>query len=81
MCVAIPSKVVSIDAKTNTATEETMSVERKASLDLLEHPPALGDYIIIHVGFAMSIIDEQEALETIKLSQIVLDDLEKKEGS
>ena len=57
------------------ATVETMGVERQASLVLLDFPPKIDDYIIIHVGFAMSIIDEHEALETIKLFQIVIDDM------
>ena len=80
MCVAIPSRIKSIDDKTNTAVVETMGVERKASLALLDSPPKIGDYVISHVGFAMSVIDEHEALETIKLFQLVIDDMEAKEN-
>jgi hydrogenase expression/formation protein HypC len=77
MCVAIPSRITSIDEKTNTATVETMGVERKAALFLLEEPPKIGDYVVLHVGFAMSVIDEHEALESIKLFKLVIEDMEK----
>jgi hydrogenase expression/formation protein HypC len=64
MCLAIPARVVSLDgamAKVNVA-----GVTRTASTHLLEGV-AVGDYLLIHAGFALSRVDEQEARETLRL--------------
>ena len=68
MCLAIPGKVLSID----TSVEPTMGVvsfggvEKRVCLEWTEDVK-LGDYVIVHVGFAISKMDEEEALETLKL--------------
>jgi hydrogenase expression/formation protein HypC len=68
MCLAIPGKVLSID----TSVQPTMGVvsfggiEKRVCLEWLPEV-ALGDYVIVHVGFAISKMDEQEAMETLKL--------------
>ena len=50
------------------ARVEIGGVERSASL-LLTPEAKLGDYVLIHAGFAIHVIDEQEAMETLKLFQ------------
>ena len=73
MCLSIPSKVVSID-ENNFAEVETLGVKRSVSLDLISEPVSVGDYVLIHVGFAMEKIDEEYARESLKLyEQIVAD--------
>ncbi|WP_104761687.1 HypC/HybG/HupF family hydrogenase formation chaperone [Helicobacter cetorum] len=67
MCLAIPSKVVAICD--NVATLETLGVQREASLDLMGEPVNVGDYVLLHIGYVMSKIDEKEALESIELYQ------------
>jgi hydrogenase expression/formation protein HypC len=68
MCLAIPGKVLSID----TSVQPTMGVvsfggvEKRVCLEWTQDV-ALGDYVIVHVGFAISKMDEEEALETLKL--------------
>jgi hydrogenase expression/formation protein HypC len=68
MCLAIPGKVLSID----TSVQPTMGVvsfggiEKRVCLEWLPEV-ALGDYVIVHVGFAISKMDEKEAMETLKL--------------
>lgn len=57
MCLAFPAKVLHIDG--DLATVERSGVKRSASLMLLPEAKA-GDYVLIHAGFAMQIIDEQE---------------------
>ncbi len=79
MCLSIPSKVVAIDKETNSATVETMGVTRTTSLDLIDEEVTLGDYLLIHVGFAMNKIDETDALETIKVYEEILSAMD--EGS
>lgn len=57
MCLAFPAKVIEINE--SLATVEKSGVRRSASLMLL--PDAkVGDYVLIHAGFAMQIIDEEE---------------------
>jgi hydrogenase expression/formation protein HypC len=68
MCLAIPGKVLSID----TATEPVMGkvsfggVVKDICLDWTPEVQA-GQYVIVHVGFAISTMDEREALETLEL--------------
>lgn len=64
MCLAIPSKIVEI--KDGVATIDVEGVRRSASLLLLEDPQ-VGDYVIVHAGFAIHKIDEEEAMETLKI--------------
>ncbi|WQW98843.1 HypC/HybG/HupF family hydrogenase formation chaperone [Helicobacter pylori] len=67
MCLAIPSKVIAI--KNNVALLETLGVQREASLDLMGESVKVGDYVLLHIGYVMSKIDEKEALESIDLYQ------------
>ena len=66
MCLAIPSKVLKI-TEDNMAEVDTLGVKRVVSLDLLSEPVKEGDYVLIHVGYAMGKIDEKEALESIEV--------------
>ena len=67
MCLAIPSRVVEIDEVSKTAIVETFGVKRKVSTMLLNEPLQIGDYVLIHVGFAMEKIDPEEAKKTLEL--------------
>ncbi|WRF39346.1 HypC/HybG/HupF family hydrogenase formation chaperone [Helicobacter pylori] len=67
MCLAIPSKVIAIND--NVALLETLGVQREASLDLMGESIKVGDYVLLHIGYVMSKIDEKEALESIALYQ------------
>jgi len=64
MCLSIPSKVVEID-EDNMATVETMGVRRKVTLDLIDEKVEVGDFVLIHVGFAMNKISKEEAQQSI----------------
>ena len=63
MCLAIPSKITKI--KNNMATIDVDGVQREASLLLLEDA-RIGDFVIVHAGFAIQKIDEAAAMETLK---------------
>jgi hydrogenase expression/formation protein HypC len=69
MCLAIPGKIVELVASQNcVGTVEVTGVRRKVQLGLLEDDmPKVGDWVLIHVGFAMSKISEQDAMEQIRL--------------
>jgi len=64
MCLAIPTLVKSIEG--TTARVEIGGVERTISL-MLTPEARVGDYVLIHTGFAINVIDEEEALETLDL--------------
>lgn len=64
MCLAIPSRIVRID--NHIATIDVEGIRREASLLLLEDA-AVGDYVIVHAGFAIHRIDEEEAVNSLKL--------------
>lgn len=78
MCLSIPSKVVAID-ENNIATVDTMGVQRQVSLDLMPEPVEIGEYVLIHVGFAMNKIDEAEALSSLQLYQEILEEMAQQE--
>ncbi len=80
MCLSIPSKVTAIETESNIATVDTMGVERKVSLDLLGDPVEIGDYVLIHVGFAMNKIDEADALESLKVYREILEKMDEMEA-
>ncbi len=65
MCLAIPSKIIAIEGN-NTAVVDTMGMRRRVSLELMMDPVQVGDYVLIHVGYAMTKLDEAQALESIK---------------
>jgi hydrogenase expression/formation protein HypC len=65
MCVAAPMKVVEIDGETIRA--ELGGTFKSARLDIIDERPELGDYVIIHAGFALHRIDPEEAKITLQL--------------
>jgi len=69
MCVGVPMQVISIDGDDIVA--EVDGVRRSASLMMLGDEIKIGDYLIIHAGFAISKLDEEEARETIRLMKEV----------
>ncbi len=78
MCLSIPSKIVEID-EDNMATVDTMGIKRMVSLDLMPDEVGIGDYILIHVGFAMNKIDEVEALQSLEVYREMLEAMEEEE--
>jgi hydrogenase expression/formation protein HypC len=65
MCLAVPMQIVSIDGESMVA--EIDGVKREASLMMLNEKVAVGDYVLIHAGFAISRLDAEEAKETLEL--------------
>jgi hydrogenase expression/formation protein HypC len=69
MCLAIPGKVVSIaEGVGRIAKVQFGGITRSASLDLVPEA-GVGDYVLVHVGFAISKIDEAEAQKTLEALQ------------
>jgi len=71
MCLAIPGKIIEIvDEANHIAKVDVSGVKRRINFGLLaDEGVRVGDYVLIHVGFAMSKIDEREAEETVRFLQ------------
>jgi len=69
MCLAIPGKIIEIvDVENRIAKVEVGGVKRNINIGMLsENETHVGDYVLIHVGFAMSKVDEHEAEETLRV--------------
>lgn len=59
MCLAVPMQV--LELKENTAVVDMGGTRRAVRLDVIDRPPTVGDYVIVHAGFAIHCIDEEEA--------------------
>lgn len=68
MCLAIPGKVLEIDAAVSPIMGKVSfgGIKKEVCLELVPEVK-IGDYVIVHVGFAISMMDEEEAQETFKL--------------
>jgi len=75
MCLGIPGQIIEItDATNKLATVEISGIKRQINIACIvdqQHPPesCIGDWVLVHVGFAMNRINEKEALETLQLLQ------------
>lgn len=65
MCLAIPGKITEI-REDNLATVDILGATREVALDLTPQA-GLGDYVLVHAGFAIEVVDADYALETIEL--------------
>lgn len=76
MCLAIPGKIVEfLPDESHLAIVEVTKVRRRVNIDLLrEEGIEIGDWVLIHVGFAMSRIGEAEAEEQMKLLRMLGED-------
>lgn len=72
MCLSIPSQVVEVHEQDNSVTIDTMGVKRTVSCHLLMEPLNIGDYVLIHIGFVMSKIDEKDAQESLEMYRQLL---------
>lgn len=76
MCLAIPGKIVEVEPENlSSAQVDVLGVRRKVDLSLLsEENPVAGDWVLIHVGFGMSKISEEDAKEQIRILRILGED-------
>jgi len=78
MCLAVPGKVLEIykEKQPLMGKVDFSGIRKEVCLELVPEVQ-VGEYVVVHVGFAISIMDEEEATETLKL----LDELSSEEGS
>jgi hydrogenase expression/formation protein HypC len=73
MCLAIPMKVTEVQGDPDDFTTSQIAVvdadgiSREVRLDVVDHWPKIGDYVIVHAGFAIHSLIEEEALKNLAL--------------
>jgi hydrogenase expression/formation protein HypC len=70
MCLAVPARVIRVEGQL--AQVEIGGIRREAALDLLDQV-RVGDYVLLHAGYAIQRLDEDEAQETLRLIQEIAD--------
>ncbi|WP_112478129.1 HypC/HybG/HupF family hydrogenase formation chaperone [Vibrio variabilis] len=66
MCLGIPSEVVQIGSTPNSVIVNTLGVKREVNTELIEANIELGEYLLIHVGFAIGKISVDKAKQTLQ---------------
>jgi hydrogenase expression/formation protein HypC len=75
MCLAIPGRIVDLPAETpHVAKVDVAGVRRVVNIGLLEDGVSLGDWVLIHVGFAMSKIEEAQAQDQLRMLRALGED-------
>jgi hydrogenase expression/formation protein HypC len=76
MCLAIPAKVIEVsDSESGRALVEVVGVKRHIDVGLLQDdPPTVGDWVLVHVGFAMSKISEEQARDQLRTLSMLGED-------
>jgi hydrogenase expression/formation protein HypC len=70
VCLSIPAKIVELDGAT--ATVDVMGNRREADVSLVEEP-RIGDYVLVHAGFAIEKMSAEDAAESLKIWQELAD--------
>jgi hydrogenase expression/formation protein HypC len=73
MCLAVPALVKSIDG--SEAEVDMAGVTRRASV-MLTPEVKVGDYVLLHTGYAISVVDEEEARETLRMFREIAETME-----
>ena len=74
MCLAIPSKIVELDGLM--ATVEVGGARKSISLQLMPEDAGMGDYVLVHAGYAIQKVDEEAALEAHRLLREIAEQME-----
>lgn len=73
MCLAIPTQIVKL-LDNQMALTSLSGVEKEIALSLLQEEVQVGDYVIVHVGYALSKLDEEDAKKTLAYFEELLDE-------
>jgi len=82
MCLAVPMRVIAVKGVENDFTTlqlgvvEAQGIEKEVRLDLVDRWPQIGDYLIIHAGFAIHTLDAVEAETNLRLLQELVDNMQ-----
>ena len=82
MCLAVPMRVIAVKGVENDFTTlqlgvvEAQGIKKEVRLDLVDRWPQIGDYLIIHAGFAIHTLDAAEAETNLRLLQELADNMQ-----
>lgn len=79
MCLAIPSKVVEVRKESNSVILDTLGVRREASLDLMSESVEVGEFVLLHIGYVISKIDEESARESLKIYDEIIKSMQEED--
>ncbi|HBG93331.1 MAG: hydrogenase assembly protein HypC [Nitrospirae bacterium GWF2_44_13] len=79
MCIAVPSKIINI--RDLNATVEVYGAQRNISLLLMPDAAKIGDFVLVHAGFAIQKVDKDAAEEALKYIKQMLDETGEREVS
>ena len=69
MCLAVPAEIIGIEDNIATCRIPPGPTTIRASIMLLPKPPAIGEYLIVHAGFAIGVLDRKQARESLRQLQ------------
>lgn len=77
MCLAIPSRIVQIDGLR--AIIDVYGARREINLMLMPEEVSIGDYVLVHAGFALQKVEQESAHEALQMISKIIEDVEKEE--
>lgn len=75
MCLAIPSRIVQIDDLR--AVVDVYGARREINLMLMPEEVGIGDYVLVHAGFALQKVEQESAREALSMISTIIEDVEK----
>jgi hydrogenase expression/formation protein HypC len=75
MCLAIPSKIVEVD--NFRALVDVYGARREVNLMLMPEEVVIGDYVLVHAGFAIQKVEQESAHEALRVISAIIEDVEK----
>ncbi|MFH1214938.1 MAG: HypC/HybG/HupF family hydrogenase formation chaperone [Pseudomonadota bacterium] len=87
MCLAVPMRVIAVKGNEDDFISprigivESEGIEKEVRLDLVDRWPQIGDYLIIHAGFAIHTLDAEEALVNLRLLREMAEGVAHRDGS
>ncbi len=79
MCLGIPMRIISIDG--TRAVADSRGVTREVDLSLVADDVSPGDFVLVHVGYAIASIEEEEARQTLELFEGLISELKEAEDA
>ena len=79
MCLAIPSKIVEVD--NFRALVDVYGARREINLMLMPEEVGVGDYVLVHAGFAIQKVEQESAHEALTVISGIIEDMEKENGN
>ena len=79
MCLAVPSRIINIADLM--ATVDVYGARREISLLLLPEEAKVGEYVLVHAGFAIQKLEEEVAMDTLRILKEIADIMEAEEGN